>query len=76
MNDRDHRGWRIPRKHTKSWEVYQFLINGWSYNQIVNVMQEGNNIKVLICKIKNPDLYNEMNNRSNKKRYREKVLSR
>lgn len=65
MNQRDERGWRIPRKGTKSWEIYHLLVNGWKPKEIMDLFQEERNftsIGVLICHIKSPEKQNALSN--------------
>lgn len=56
MNQRDYRGWLIPKKGNKSWYIYQLMINGFSTKEISELMQEcGNNrIRVLASMIRHP----------------------
>ena len=63
---RDERGWSVPKKGTKSWEVYQFLINDYTNQEIYDAMshnerQERRALASLIFYIKNPDKKNANN---------------
>lgn len=54
-NDRDERGWRVPRAGTRSRAIYDMLILGHTPAYIHSVI--GGNlvaVRVLIWKIRNP----------------------
>lgn len=58
MNKRDERGWRIPRKGTKTWEIYHFLLAGFKSKEIIELYKGGNEIRVMIHRIKKPQSQN------------------
>lgn len=64
MNQRDERGWRIPRDGTKSRQIYDLLVAEFSSGEIIELFQ-GNRIAtcVLIHNIKNPESQNMRANR-------------
>jgi hypothetical protein len=59
MSNRDERGWRIPRKGTKSAQIYDMLLAGFSTTEIINQFCEVGTIRVLIHNIKNPEKHNK-----------------
>lgn len=57
--ERDERGWRIPRKGTKSYEIYHLLLAGFKPHEITKLYQgDSNSIGVLINGIKHPEVKN------------------
>ena len=61
LNPRDERGWRVPRKGTKSYEIYHLLVDGWSSGEIIKLYGEDwrkTAIRVHIHRIMKPDTSN------------------
>lgn len=61
MNQRDYRGWRIPKKETKSWYIYQLMINDFTTTEIAELLGEKdkNDVRVLASTIRLPKKKNE-----------------
>lgn len=55
MNPRDERGWRVPRKGTKSEQIYDLMMADFKTKEIADLFQENRNtIGILIWRIKHP----------------------
>lgn len=62
---RDECGWRIPRKGSKSEQIYDLLIAGFRTKEIYNLFQQDRNnssIGVLISRIRQPEKHNKWSN--------------
>lgn len=66
MNQRNEQGWCIPRHGTKSEQIYDLLMAGFSSEEIINLMKDDYYskivISVLIYNIKHPELRNKKSN--------------
>ena len=56
MNARNEQGWLIPKEGTKSWIVYNLMMNGFKARDIADLIQAERiaTIRVMCSQIKNP----------------------